>query len=399
MKDITLVYLTMARIPGEKAHSIQIARTCSALAESGVNLILISPKRGDRLSKTASIKEVMNYYGLKTGFKHIRLLVPDILRGGRVQQYIAWLIMSLFFVIQSLILYNILRIFNRGRFYIFCREPLILTMLYLLHPIWHPHIVFELHELQSLTSKIFIKALTKSRLIICIAEPLLFIVKRLLGKEIVAKELKIETVHDAVDDSLFQYSNQQYGEEVSLSDGRKTIMYVGHLYEWKHPEFLIDVLAFLNREDVKLVFVGGNREDIKRVKKYAGERKTEKHVLFLDFVPPRMVPKFLQQADVLVHYSPKWTSLSPLKIFEYMLAMKPIVAPAVPGVCDVLENEKNALLFRPGDPVNAAEQISKVLDNPELAVRLGRTAFETARERFTYRARAKKIVELLSSLR
>lgn len=43
--------------------------------------------------------------------------------------------------------------------------------------------------------------------------------------------------------------------------------------------------------------------------------------------------------------------------------------------------------FCPDDPVSAAKQISKALDDPELAMRLARTAFETAKERFTYNAR------------
>jgi hypothetical protein len=58
----------MARIPGERAHSIQIARMCSALQEMDSNVILISPKRGDEFTRKAKMKDIIKYYGLKTPF-------------------------------------------------------------------------------------------------------------------------------------------------------------------------------------------------------------------------------------------------------------------------------------------------------------------------------------------
>ncbi|MCR8471296.1 MAG: glycosyltransferase, partial [Crenarchaeota archaeon] len=96
------------------------------------------------------------------------------------------------------------------------------------------------------------------------------------------------------------------------------------------------------------------------------------------------------------HGPKKWAS--PLKIFEYMLSQKPIVAPKVPGVSEVLVHGKNALLFAPSDPADAAQQISKLLDDPQTCRNLATEAYVTVKNNFTYKIRAKKIVQLLLSM-
>jgi UDP:flavonoid glycosyltransferase YjiC (YdhE family) len=73
-EKVTILYVTIARIPGERAHSIQIARMCSALQERGSNVILISPKRGNEFARKAKMKDILKYYGLKTPFCILRSL-------------------------------------------------------------------------------------------------------------------------------------------------------------------------------------------------------------------------------------------------------------------------------------------------------------------------------------
>ncbi|MEM2571265.1 MAG: glycosyltransferase, partial [Thermoproteota archaeon] len=396
VKNITLLYVTMARIPGEKAHSIQIARMCSALSEEGVEVVLVAPKRGDDLSKKSSIKQVLDFYGLRKEFKLIKFPVPDLLRINNREKYRNWMLMTLFFTLQALVLALIFKL-KKDNLYVFCREPLVFLFLYLLMPFRPLRIIYELHDppqTRSTASKLFWTCLQHLELVIVISNTLRKYVQsviKLSGLE------KIITLHDAVDDFLF--SNLK-GETKSLpvhSEGKKIVTYVGQLYRWRNPEFLVDVVYNLRRDDFLFVIVGGHKEDINRVRNYAELKGVAHKIIFTGLVSPKLVPRFLALADILLHHgSRKWAS--PLKIFEYMLSQKPIVAPKVPGVSEVLVHGKNALLFAPSDPADAAQQISKLLDDPQTCRNLATEAYVTVKNNFTYKIRAKKIVQLLLSM-
>ena len=175
------------------------------------------------------------------------------------------------------------------------------------------------------------------------------------------------------------------------------LMYVGQLFKWKNPEFLIDALAELRRDDILLVFVGGHPDDIKRLQNYAKFKNVRNLVIFLDQVEPSEVPFILKLSDILLHppYNEKQGTL-PLKIFEYMLAERPIVAPRTPAITEVLVDNVNALLYNRHDPKDMAVKITLLLNNPQLARKIARHAWEDALNKYTYRMRALKIIQLLN---
>ncbi len=88
---------------------------------------------------------------------------------------------------------------------------------------------------------------------------------------------------------------------------------------------------------------------------------------------------------------------SPLKLFEYMAYGIPIVASDMPVFQEILANGKNAILFKPGDPVALAEGIRTLLDDPGLASQIALAAKEDARN-YTYERRAEKILGVISDL-
>jgi glycosyltransferase involved in cell wall biosynthesis len=146
-----------------------------------------------------------------------------------------------------------------------------------------------------------------------------------------------------------------------------------------------------------LVFVGGRDEDIFRLKQYAESNGLCKKVFFLGWRQPSQVPRYLAFADVLVHYSSP-EKASPLKIFEYMLSGRPVAAPRAPGVEEVLNDGVDSLLFDPFDPADAARKVVLLLKDKELGKRLASNARNTALSKYTYRARARTLLELLNNI-
>jgi glycosyltransferase involved in cell wall biosynthesis len=397
LSEITILYVTMARIPGERAHSIQIARMCSALQELGSNVFLVSPKRGDEFSKKATMRDIAKYYGLKTPFTHFKLPVLGVFSGNVKVESLLWYIMAWTLTFFTLTLYMVMKFFLRKNVYIYVREPLLFIIFVINGWLWKPKIIYEIHELPMFLKsgpRLFLSWIERCYLIVCVASSLSNMVKSHLNK---GKEL-VFTLHDAVDDRIFKMEYACPEDLASIRKKYRVVMYAGHLDRWKKPEFLIDMMKHVVENDVALVFVGGRGEDISRLKQYVAVKGCNGRVFFLGWRTPAQVPRYLAFADVLVHYSPPGKALSPLKIFEYMLSGRPVAAPRAPGVEEVLNDGINALLFDPFDPADAARKVVLLLKDKELGKRLASNARNTALSKYTYRARARTLLELLNNI-
>ncbi|MFQ3535684.1 MAG: glycosyltransferase family 4 protein [Aggregatilineales bacterium] len=87
----------------------------------------------------------------------------------------------------------------------------------------------------------------------------------------------------------------------------------------------------------------------------------------------------------------------PEGLLAAMLAGKPIVAPRMAGITEVLEPNVSALIVTPGDVSDMALQLNRVLQYESLATRLGRSAYKRAAERFAPEAYARAMTEFFET--
>jgi len=92
------------------------------------------------------------------------------------------------------------------------------------------------------------------------------------------------------------------------------------------------------------------------------------------------VPEILAAADAFV-LSSRWEG-NPLSVMEAMAAGKPVIATAVGGVPELVEDGVSGVLVSPEDAGALTEAIWKAVEDPGLRVRMGRAAFRRAMERF-----------------
>lgn len=115
------------------------------------------------------------------------------------------------------------------------------------------------------------------------------------------------------------------------------------------------------------------------------------------FLGPRDdVPELLTAADLFVSAS-LYEGL-PGAIVEAMALGVPVVASDIPGVRDVVEDERSALLVPPEDPRALAVAMAKVLDQPSIARSLGTRGKEEFARRFTLDVSVRKMVALYQQL-
>jgi glycosyltransferase involved in cell wall biosynthesis len=179
------------------------------------------------------------------------------------------------------------------------------------------------------------------------------------------------------------------------------IGYAGHLYPWKGVDIVVEAVAALT--DTRGLIVGGHDKepDLERVKAFAKELSCESRITFTGLLPPPAVRAKLAEADVLLLPNPKSAIsnafTSPLKLFEYMAAERPIVASDLPSIREVLRDDENALLVEPGNPQAFVNAITRLKKDATLAKRLAARARADVAQ-FTWRARAERLETLFASL-
>jgi glycosyltransferase involved in cell wall biosynthesis len=201
--------------------------------------------------------------------------------------------------------------------------------------------------------------------------------------------------HETVPDGVRSAAARTFAARVRGE--RPHVMYAGHLYPWKGVDVLIDAVASL--PGVACTIVGGHpgEADLLRLEHRAAALGVRDRVRFTGMVRPSDVPAHLAAADVLVlpntpsTVSERYTS--PLKLFEYLAAGRPIVASDLPAVREVVRHGVDAWLVVPGDAAALAAGIAHVLAHPDLAGRMA-DAGRARSAAFTWDSRAERLETL-----
>lgn len=176
------------------------------------------------------------------------------------------------------------------------------------------------------------------------------------------------------------------------------LLYLGSLHPWKGVETLIRALPHV-LPPAELHIVGGNAPRIAELRRLAAELNVTARVVFHGPVEPQRRFEYIHRADICLlpltdtGLGARYTS--PLKLFEYMAAGKPIVASDLPSVRQVLTSEHNALLVPSGDAQAFAQAITRLLRDQGLRNRLGAAA-KSRVQYFTWRARSDTIQRFIA---
>ncbi len=160
-------------------------------------------------------------------------------------------------------------------------------------------------------------------------------------------------------------------ERLRISDRDRVVLSVGRLSKEKAQADLIMAFQQLCGTNgiYKLVIVGDGPE---RANLEAAAAPFDERIVFIGQISD--VQPFYAIADVFV--LPSHSEGSPNVLLEAMAAEVPIVATAVGGVPEIVENGTSALLTPPNDPPAMARAIDRVLKDRELGGRLRRNAAE-----------------------
>ena len=180
-------------------------------------------------------------------------------------------------------------------------------------------------------------------------------------------------------------------------DGRLPIVYTGTYENYQGLRMALESVKTVTRQfpSVIFIFVGAKNQQAREWTEIAQGMDLQEHVLFLDVVSPAESMVYLAYAAVLI--SPRLDgTTTPLKIYSYLHAKKPIVATNITAHTQLLSLE-TAVLVEPNKD-SFAEGILRVLRDTELAECIAKNAHEFAKEKFSYQDYISKVNQIYQSL-
>jgi glycosyltransferase involved in cell wall biosynthesis len=176
-------------------------------------------------------------------------------------------------------------------------------------------------------------------------------------------------------------------------------MYVGNLEVYQGVGLLLEAFATAARHgcQASLVVVGGKPADVAAHQVMAASLGIDDRTRFLGPKPLLETGALVGGADVLV--SPRITGVNtPMKIYAYLNAGKPILATDIESHSQVLTDQ--IAVLAPPSSERLAEAICRLANDPDLRRQLGERAARVAREKYSqdaFAATVRRLCQLIES--
>jgi spore coat protein SA len=219
-------------------------------------------------------------------------------------------------------------------------------------------------------------------------------------------EGKLRVVYSGADPAKYHVPWSPEGEAIKREmqlkyglQGYKTILFVGRLSVKKGVHVLLKAMDKImsGRKDVALAIVGSKWYGNNETDDYANSvRAAAKNlpgpVIFTGFVPPSEIPSLYNIGDIFVCAS-QWNEPLARVHYEAMAAGLPIITTNRGGNAEVIEGYGNGIVINEySDPLAFASTITKLLDDPDSARKMGMAGRKLAEEKFNWERVAAEVL-------
>jgi len=196
----------------------------------------------------------------------------------------------------------------------------------------------------------------------------------------------LDIVYSPVDEEIFSRQTSEafsWRSKLNLADDDFVILYPSRMAKRKGPKIALQALEILlnTNKRFKLLYIGEGPEE-EAIAQYARDRKLDDKVSMLGVIPHRKIAAFYHISNVAVIPSVSYKDYEePLSnsCLEAMASGVPVIASAIGGLKDFIDDGVNGLLVPENNPEKLAESITLISNDDSVKKTLIKGGLETIR--------------------
>lgn len=245
---------------------------------------------------------------------------------------------------------------------------------------WRDHIIFFIYS-------VFFSTIAKNCKVISISKSVSNHVKNTLG---VSQHNNI-LLNNAIPDSIVQQGKNELRDELAIQRDAFCVLFVGRLEIQKS----VDTLLFATKEIMGRiqnlrVLIVGNGSLMEKLQNLKSDLGISNNVIFVGHTSE--AEKYFKASDVFV--LPSVFEGFGIVILEAFRASIPVVATAIEGPKELIEDNVNGLLFEPRDYKALADRIVKFYESRELREKIGNGGYLSYKDKFNIKSYAEQMEKL-----
>ncbi len=159
------------------------------------------------------------------------------------------------------------------------------------------------------------------------------------------------------------------------------ISMIARMMNTKDHFTLIAAFKEISKEFAVKLFLAGDGNLKGELEKYSEQLKLQDKVIFTGTIDENEVIELIHNTDIYVHSSLGETLSTSL--LQVMACKTPIIATNIPGINNLLINNKDALLFNPKDKNTLVAHIKKLINDETLREKLCKNSYEKVLQNYS----------------
>lgn len=194
---------------------------------------------------------------------------------------------------------------------------------------------------------------------------------------------------------------KKYDDINLIIDKKKenSILWVGRLIDWKHPEIPIKVAQRLKKEGYKFSLkIIGTGEMEAEMTSLISKYDLNDSVELLGAMRPEKVREYMENSQIYLFTSDRQEGWGAVLNESMNSGCAVVASDAIGSVPFLLENGENGFIYRDGDIQDIYAKVKYLLDNPEKAKCFGKEAYKTLCDEWNAENAANRFIYLAKKM-
>lgn len=212
---------------------------------------------------------------------------------------------------------------------------------------------------------------------------------------------KIFVIEDSIDFEKFK--NAEGGDAIKQKyniSNEFIVMYHGTLMKLKGLDtFIRAVPTVVSKYKSIKFFIIGDGEELKKLKRLAKELNIEDYVIFTGWIKYDDIQSYLNICDIGIPIRKNTLANNQIittALLQYWASSKPVIAPKLTAISDVIQENINGFLFEPENPEDLALEIIKAISMRNSLEVMGKKGRDGAVEKYNVDTIAEKMCHFLN---